>query len=176
MPSWRIAALQHCRHYRLHFPFRWTDGRRADGGLSGERWRKSGGKQREGAFIWFFVCVCWACHPWKEGAASEQRPLHRMAAAQRSGAEGARRDSKQEIAAKSLGGRARPLKIPPRIPRGKKKIQMEGRLQPTHPPAVGCGRSSPSFVRSPRSSAMVPFTQRAGRLEVAAEFLSRIYR
>ena len=111
--------------------------------------------------------VCWARHPWRDGAASEQRPLHRMAtaAAQRGGGgreEGARRDSKQEIAAKSLGGRASEAIEDTAEDASRKKENPDGRKAATHPPSLPryfCGRGRlrpflsflrafPSFIRN----------------------------
>ena len=78
---------------------------------------------------------------------------------QRNGAEGEGRRGQEGIQNRksrlkaSAGERARPLKIPPRMPQGKKKIQMEGRLQPILPPSLAtsfCGRLRPilSFLRA----------------------------
>ena len=201
LPSWRIArasqrrALQNCRHYRLHFPFR----RGRCGGPTNIRLNGEGGENRENRkrnedggtkSIWFFLCASVVGLPFADGRSSERAKTtapYGDGAAGRSG-EGGRgqegiQNRKSRLKASAGGGRARPRRMPiprRRKPQGKKKTQREGRLQPILPPSLAAsavGRLRPflSFVRSPRSSAMVPFTQKAG-LDVAQALLAQIYR
>ena len=118
----------------------------------------------------FFLCASVVGLPFADGRSSERAKTTapygdgRRSGAEWGGREGARRDSKQEIAAKSLGGRraseATEDAHTAEEEAARKKENPEGRKAATHPPSLPrrfCGRSAaavsllrafPSFIRN----------------------------